>query len=255
MISFGWLDRVVRLVIVRHGQSSNNAAYARHAAASVAAVPQTTRSAWEYEGRVPDPPLTDLGVRQAVALGAALADGRAPFVPTHLYSSLTTRAVQTARPLAEATGLPVVLRPDLHEVGGIHEFDAATGTRHPRPGATLRALRAENPAVVPGPGVMTDEDEPWHGGVEATDELAVPRAAGLLADLRAAHGPDDVVVLVSHQYFAQFLLAPLVGFSGPPWQRFRIDNTAHAHLHLREDGARVAWVNRHDHLAPSDVTN
>ena len=77
----------------------------------------------------------------------------------------------------------------------------------------------------------------------------------VLSDAWGMRAPDDVVVLVSHQYFAQFLLAPLVGFSGPPWQRFRIDNTAHAHLHLREDGARVAWVNRHDHLAPSDVTN
>ena len=91
--------------------------------------------------------------------------------------------------------------------------------------------------------------------LEPSDADAQPRGLRLLSDLRAAHGPDDVVVLVSHQYFAQFLLAPLVGFSGPPWQRFRIDNTATVHLHLREDFARVAWVNRVDHLATEDVTN
>ncbi len=253
----------MRLVIVRHGQSTNNAAYAAAAAAARAAAEgggepaaeEADDSGWVYHGRVPDPPLTALGVRQAAALGAAMRDGRAPFRPTHLYSSLTTRAAQTARPLAEALGLPVVLRPDLHEVGGIHVYDPRTRTRHPRPGATLAALRAACPPAVPGPGVATAPDVPWSGGFEPDDSSAPARARSLLADLCATHGPDDVVALVSHQYFAQFLLAALVGLDGPPWQRFRVDNTAHVALRLDGEHPTVDWVNRSDHLPPADVTN
>jgi len=97
-------------------------------------------------------------------------------------------------------------------------------------------------------------DAPWGGGLEARDEQALPRAHRLLAWLRERHGPDDVVIVVSHQYFSQFVLAAAFGWSGPPWRRFRIDNTGH--LSLRLNGhARVEWVNRVDHLDPVDVTN
>lgn len=248
----------MRLIFVRHGQSSNNAAYAASAggAADTAAGKAAERdehSGWAYPGRVPDPPLTALGLRQAEALGGALRLGRAPFRPTHLYSSLTTRAAQTARPLAEAVGLPVVLRPDLYEVGGIHHYDPATRTRQPREGATLATLQAVCPPAVPGPGV--DPVAPWAGGFEADDALALPRARALLADLRAAHGPDDVVTLVTHQYFSQFLIAVLIGLESPPWQRFRVDNTAHVAVRLEGTAVSVDWVNRGDHLAAADVTN
>ncbi|WP_158220918.1 histidine phosphatase family protein [Kineosporia sp. R_H_3] len=248
----------MRLIFVRHGQSSNNAAYAASAggAADTAAGKAAERdehSGWAYPGRVPDPPLTALGLRQAEALGGALRLGRAPFRPTHLYSSLTTRAAQTARPLAEAVGLPVVLRPDLHEVGGIHHYDPVTRTRQPREGATLAALQAVCPPAVPGPGV--DPVVPWAGGFEGDDALALPRARALLTDLRAAHGPDDVVTLVTHQYFSQFLIAVLIGLESPPWQRFRVDNTAHVAVRLEGGAVSVDWVNRGDHLAAADVTN
>ena len=64
-----------------------------------------------------------------------------------------------------------------------------------------------------------------------------------------------MVGLVSHQYFGQFVLAAVLGLGGPPWRRFRIDNTAHVAIDFVGAHPQIAWVNRCDHLAPCDVTN
>jgi broad specificity phosphatase PhoE len=250
----------VQIVVVRHGQSTNNARYA--AATGTASGPGAagtrggrTGKVRHYPGRVPDPALSTLGVRQADALGKALLDGRAGFVPTHLYASATTRAVQTARPLAEVTGLPVVLHPDAYEVGGIHTFDPQTNTRRANPGATFQELREHCRTVEALPGLFSTPGQPWDGGLEAEDHQALPRAGRFLASLRGAHGPDDVVTVVGHQHFSQFVLAAAFGWTGPPWRRFRVDNTGHLSLHLDDGDALVDWINRVDHLDPADVTN
>lgn len=251
----------MQIIVVRHGQSTNNVGYAE-AHASGRAVRsagrgdgQTLAEVWDYPGRVSDPELSPLGVQQAQALGVALAGGRASFAPTHLYSSATVRSVQTARPLGEAAGLPVLVHPDAYEVGGIHLYDRLTRIRRAQPGATLRQLRKHCPSVRALPGLFDDPDRPWSGGVETEDEQALPRARRLLAWLRAEHAPDDVVTVVSHQYFSQFLVAAAFGWAGPPWRRFRLDNTGHLALRLHDGSAFLDWVNRIDHLDPTEVTN
>lgn len=245
----------MHLIVVRHGQSGNNAAYA----AAVAARPGTMADrdvGALYGDRVPEPPLTDLGVRQAAALAAAVHDGALRLRPTHLYASLMLRAVQTVAPLAAALDLPVVLRGDAHEVRGVHRYDGGTATHHAETGMSLDALREHCPSAVAGPGAPADPAQRWSGGFEAQEALAVPRARALVDDLRAAHGPSDVVVLVSHQHFARFLLAALLGLDGPPWRGWlRLDNTAHLAVRDAPNGPVVEWSNRSDHLAPDAVTN
>ncbi|HET9654582.1 MAG TPA: histidine phosphatase family protein [Kineosporiaceae bacterium] len=248
----------MQIILVRHGQSTNNVRHAEAVSAGLGAGTgdeQITAELGPYPGRVPDPSLSALGVQQAASLGRAVLDGRAPFIATHLYASPTLRAVQTVRPLAEATGLPVMLHPDAYEVGGIHQYDPHTSIRQARPGATLQALREHCPDLRTPPGLFDSPDQPWSGGIETRDEDALPRARRLLTSLREAHGPGDVVIVVSHQNFSQFVLAAVFGWNGPPWRRFRIDNTGHLSLRLGGGWARVDWVNRVDHLDPTDVTN
>jgi broad specificity phosphatase PhoE len=72
-----------RVLLVRHGQSQGNAER-------------------RFGGHSPTP-LSELGRRQAVATGAALASEGV----TALYSSDLLRAVQTAEPLARVTGLEI----------------------------------------------------------------------------------------------------------------------------------------------------
>src|SRR5579859_7235585 len=56
--------------------------------------------------------LSNLGRRQAVALARRMA----LYKPTAIYSSPTGRAIQTARPTADALGLTTQLDSDLREV-------------------------------------------------------------------------------------------------------------------------------------------
>jgi 2,3-bisphosphoglycerate-dependent phosphoglycerate mutase len=233
----------MRIYLIRHGQSANNAVYA----ASGGLV------AGGYPGRVPDPTLTRQGHLQAACLAEAIRDSRVPLALTHLYCSLTLRAVQTVAYLADALELPVGLRDDLHEVGGIHRFDLADGSRHPVAGLSIRDLREVCPRVVAT--AENDQDRPWRGGFE-TEADALPRARRLLSFLQQTHGrTGDVVGLVTHQYFSQFLLAEVLGLTGPPWRRFRIDNTAHVAIDFTGPHPQVDWVNRCDHVHPDQVSN
>ena len=99
----------MELFLIRHGQSANNA------------LPDQTL-------RVEDPVLTTAGELQAEQAARHLAarrhlhaDVRSGARPTldRLYCSPMIRAMQTARPIARALGLPVEVWVDIHEIGGI----------------------------------------------------------------------------------------------------------------------------------------
>jgi probable phosphoglycerate mutase len=83
----------MRLMLIRHGQTPSN----------VLGLLDTG---------VPGPGLTDLGIEQAAALPAALADYRIDAI----YASNQPRAQLTAEPLAAARGLPIQVRDGLREV-------------------------------------------------------------------------------------------------------------------------------------------
>jgi probable phosphoglycerate mutase len=72
------------------------------------------RTAWNAERRFQgqaDPPLDEVGRMQAYEVAALVA----ALDPDLLVSSDAARAVQTAQPVAEITGLPVALEPRLRE--------------------------------------------------------------------------------------------------------------------------------------------
>lgn len=211
----------VRFVLIRHGQSGNNALY------------EATGD--EVAGRDPDTALTELGHEQAQRLARAVAHGVLPWRPTALYSSLMTRAIQTAAPLAEVLDLPIYGHPELFECGGPYEIHPQTRTRLVHPGSPRAALAALTERVqLPE---AAQEWGWWAGPHEDTDGLRAARAARVIAGLRATHADDEVVTLVTHGWFTQFLLRELIG--GPTitaW--FDIKNTG---ISLFNDGAGE-WV-------------
>jgi broad specificity phosphatase PhoE len=89
----------MRLLLIRHGQTIDNVN-------------------GELGTVVPGPPLTELGVKQAAAIPAALADARIEAI----YASTMRRTSLTATPLAAATGLSVEILDGLQEISaGVFE--------------------------------------------------------------------------------------------------------------------------------------
>lgn len=83
----------MRLLLIRHGQTPSNVLGA-------------------LDTLVPGPGLTELGLEQAAAIPAALADENIGV----LFASVQTRAQLTAAPLAASLGLPVQVREGLREI-------------------------------------------------------------------------------------------------------------------------------------------
>ncbi|MGD2079392.1 MAG: phosphoglycerate mutase family protein, partial [Chloroflexota bacterium] len=131
----------MRLYIIRHAQSTNNALWADTGTST---------------GRSSDPVLSEAGQQQARHLAEMLAQvdpeaqtdpwdiaDQRGFAISHLYTSLMQRAVLTATAVAQTLELPLVGWPDLHEVGGIFEEGPEEGQRIGLPGPN-RAFFEEN---------------------------------------------------------------------------------------------------------------
>lgn len=122
----------------------------------------------------PGAPLNELGLAQADALAERLADAAIEAV----YASDLTRAVQTATPLAELLGLPVIQLP------GLREIPAGTLEMSPDWQIYVESL-------------FRWVDEPEHrleGGEDAAEFTARYEAA--IAEIAAAG--HEVAALVSH---------------------------------------------------------
>lgn len=182
----------MRFVVIRHGQSENNLLYE-----------QTGDSV----GRHHDPALTELGHTQAARLAQTVADGALPWDITQIHTSLMTRAVQTAAPLADALDLPLHGHVDAYEIGGpFVEDDEGVRTHHR--GATAEELQLVSERLVLP---TTVEADGWFPGpYEDGDDLAAVRARRLVAGLREEYADDEVIALVTHGAFFQQLFRALL---------------------------------------------
>jgi probable phosphoglycerate mutase len=149
----------MRLILIRHGQTSSN----------VAGVLDT---------RIPGPGLTDLGRTQAAALPETLRDEAIGA----LYVSTMVRTHETAAPLAHARGLAPVERAGIREIG-----------------AGDLEMRGDRAAVVEYLDTMirwvAGEDELRLAGGETGREFAARFDAVVAEAEDAGHG---TVALVSH---------------------------------------------------------
>ncbi|MBK8469150.1 MAG: histidine phosphatase family protein [Actinomycetales bacterium] len=227
------------ILLIRHGQSHNNAVFAAQGHAL---------------GRLPDPPLTALGHAQARALAAAMVAGDWPVVPTALHCSLMSRAVQTAAPIAEALGLEVHGHAELFEVGGPLDWSGDDADpRRAHPGSAAADLSALTPRLVlPS---QAQQDGWWAGPVEAGPQ-SVARAARVVAWLRERYArSDEVVALVSHEGFSHVLFRELLGIPAVGgW--IDLNNTGGTYFRAVDTPGRtsVAWTNRTTHLTSDQIS-
>jgi len=239
----------MRLYLIRHGQSENNAL-------------------WDREGlreeRHPDPELTDLGHQQARRLARFLTDNSSSGSPsglvssyrndtehvegfdlTHLYCSPMIRAVDTGMYIARALEMPLVIWEDVHEVGGIFREDE-TGLEIGLPGNDRAYLRARyEDLILPGDG--WGQEGWWNRPFEQREQRLL-RAQRFVRDLMCQHGgTDDCVAVVSHAGFCNYALAVVLDWPNRGRNGFRINNAAITRIDLR-DQVSVVYTNRTDFL-------
>lgn len=209
------------LLLVRHGQS---------------AVADMDHPFPLVNGRG-DPPLSPLGVAQANATAQRLLDLELDAI----FVTQLQRTMQTAEPLAAATGLLPVVETGLVEVsmgeweGGVYRQRMAE--RHP---LALRAFAEQRWDVIPGG--------------ESNESLA-KRTAAALARIADAHRGGRVVLFV-HAVVISSLLAQATG--SEPFAFVSVDNASISELvveggrwHLRRfnDTAHLENLAHHETVA------
>lgn len=217
-----------QLLLVRHGQSANNAA--------------------PPEQRVHDTPLTDLGKIQAERLGPQLA---ATTPIDQLLTSPFLRTLQTTKPIAEACGLTPTVRTGLHETGGCYAGHSPAEMVG-KPGMTAGEINR----AFPGYAVPDDIDEDgwWKSKRPETVDEAARRAAAQLDRLRAEFtGTDTVVACIAHADFIMwFLTAALDGWPGH--DQAPIPNTSVTRLNVTPTSAELILDRSTTHLAAGQIS-
>lgn len=236
----------MRLYFIRHGQSENNALY------------ENTGS---DIGRVDDPRLTDVGMRQAEATARYVSSFVDPvdrnpigrnFGFTHLYCSPMYRAIATGKYIAEAMNLPLVVLKDWHETGGIFLEDKQKGTFIHRPGLTRAEMLQLYPKLILTD--ITKEDGWWNRPPEEEDERPVRARRALRSILERHPNPEDRVAVVSHGGFYNLFMAAVMNLEVIRSVWFDLCNCGISRFNFNDGDHTVVYHNFTTHLGNSLIT-
>lgn len=253
----------MKLFIIRHAESSNNRlgldlGYKDY---------MTKRSA--------EPPITELGERQAQVLAEHLAQAVSPehyvegspnghpenngYRLSALYCSAMLRTMQTAQPVAQKLGLTPHIWIDIHEHGGLFEGNPHTGENFVEyPGLTRQEIAARFPGYVL-PDAVTEQGW-WKGGYEDMPGCYA-RATRVARELRRRAtegferieegGEEERIAIVSHGTFIDALLKALFNQLPSNHLFFQHYNTAITRVDFAQDGTLfLRFLNRVQHLPP-----
>ena len=240
----------MELFIIRHGQSGNNALA-------------------NIRDRSVDPPLTDLGERQAEMLGEYVARGenqelsrettgntkyelRQGLGITSLFTSPMYRSLQTVQPVSRASGLAPRIWVDIHEEGGMFLNHGDDEGLVGYPGRTRSEILAEFPDYV----LPTSFDETgwWNKDHEDPASLLV-RATKVSEQLREMAKTEDRVAIITHGAFMNALLNAIFGQISEGYIYYRHHNTAISRFYMDGDGRfEVLYLNSTVHLNPESIS-
>lgn len=213
----------MELYLIRHAQSRNNA------------LPE--------EQRVEDPPITEVGHKQAAQLG----DWIPSLGLTRLVTSPFLRTLQTTEHIHRATGLTPHVERELHELGGCvagASVDELVG----RPGMTHTEIEARFPAFQVSPEI---NGQGWWGSQPYESiAQAKQRAEALLNRTRAQYAhTEERVAYVMHADIKMLFLGRFHFESlDCPW------NTSVTKIRIVEKDTWLDDFNRVEHLHPELLT-
>lgn len=161
----------MRLILVRHGETRLN-------------------KAGRVQG-INDEPLNVTGKAQARAVATVLADD----LPFHLYASPLARALETAQKTSDAVDVPITTLNELREAD-VGDLD----------GMTIPEIRERYPGFMER--WATDSATVRMPGGESL--LQVQERAWPSIEKLAEKHPDDVVVVVTHNFVIQTLIGKLL---------------------------------------------
>ena len=194
------------VLLIRHGRSAD-------------VVPGSPESA--------DPPLHEVGERQAMQLATRLTGMRIDGV----FSSHLARARQTAAPLAAARGLDVEVHRDLEEVR-LGDWDR---------GEFRRRAAALDPEWV-----AWSRTGRWDGIPGGEPDDAVRARVAAVVDALAARHRGGTIAVVAHGGVIGAYLAHLLGTHRSMW--LTVENTSITHVRIGPHGATVVAANDCHHL-------
>jgi broad specificity phosphatase PhoE len=219
----------MRLYIIRHAQSTNNALPDR-------------------SNRVSDPSLTELGERQASRLAEFLSEsGENRYGITKLYCSAMYRALKTTFPISQSLGLAPEVWADIHEIGGIYLGDDEESYTS-LPGKTRSEILAEFPDYCL-PSNITENG--WWNGPYETTTLLRARAERVAERLCSWAANEETITMVSHAGFINVLLHVLLQIDQEANIFFHHRNTAVTSLRFFANGMLdIRFMNDTRHLPP-----
>jgi 2,3-bisphosphoglycerate-dependent phosphoglycerate mutase len=243
----------MELYIVRHGQSTNNVSMI-----------------YDAKDREADPPLTELGVKQAAKVADYLSkgdnfdywvdrktEGRETmygFGITHIYCSPMLRTLQTTLPISQALNLHPQVWPDLHEHGGLHLDMGDERGIVGFPGLGRSAMLEQFPGYVLHDSIT---EAGWYDFSHGVEDIggAMARAIRVASVLKAQANTQQRIAIVIHGTFADALIKALMNLLPSHDVYFLMYNTGITRIDFRTDGRTVPrYMNRVSHLLPDEIS-
>lgn len=203
---------VTELLLIRHGEATHN-----------------LQNRWEGESPAR---LTPEGERQAEALARRLAWFR-PNI-THLYTSPTRRARQTADHISSRLGLAPV------ELSGLQEIDFGQVN-----GMTIDSFRDSLPAVYSRWKDRSDMEFQFPGGEQRM--AFFQRVSQTIEQITAWH-PTEQVAVVAHGGTLRAALAHLLPQTMKDWWAYSLHNASLTHVRVQRGNNILVSLNDERHI-------
>ncbi|MEE4195704.1 MAG: histidine phosphatase family protein [Anaerolineae bacterium] len=237
----------MQLVYIRHAESHNNYMYYLNGS---------------NEGRLVDPPLSELGEKQAVELANFLEEHKQEFNFDRIYISPFLRTLQTAAAFTHLyPDIPKTVWAPLHEGGGCFEIESEEPhVTVGNPGMSRSEIAAQFPEYA-----VSDEitEEGWYFLPEVEPHShRFYRAYHVIEELVEKYGEtDDRICLVSHGGFHNHLTNAIMSRTRQHNLWLEIDNTAMTEFGFKSDRIseyhkgwwRIEYMNRHEWLHGKDL--